>query len=312
MAPRVKRPERDSGTIPGVSIPNLVNRARQPAVALETTLLVHGVPKAAAAPLWRDLAADIQAAGSHSALVGVVAGSPVVGITAPELSLLLDAEHVAKANTGNLGVLMFRRQHAATTVSATMELAAAAGIRVFATGGLGGVHRGIATRADISSDLAALARFPVAVVCSGVKSLLDVESTRELIETLGVPVVGFKTDVFPAFYRRTSGAGVDVSFSDAGELASYVAWELTRRGRAVVIANPIDASEEIPEQAWQQWLADAERLAGDTSGRDVTPRVLAALHEVSLGATLKANIALARSNARLAGAVAAGMRPGRP
>ena len=310
MPPRVKRQARDSGTIPGVSIPNLVIRARQPAVALETTLLVHGVPRESAATLCRDLCNDIEVAGAHGALVGVVAGSPVVGMTSPELSLLLDAPHVAKANTGNLGVLMFRRQHAATTVSATMELAAAAGVRVFATGGLGGVHRGIATRADISSDLAALARFPVAVVCSGVKSLLDVESTREMLETLGVPVVGFNTDVFPAFYRRTSGAGVDVSISDVNELASYVEWELTRRGRAVVIANPIDASEEIPEHDWRQWLAEAERVTGNASGRDVTPNVLSALHAVSQGATLKANIALARANARLAGSVAAALRSG--
>src|SRR5690606_10624096 len=138
----------------------------------------------------------------------------------------------------------------ATTVSATMEIAAAAGLRLFATGGLGGVHRGYAQRLDISADLAALARFPVAVVCSGVKSLLDVESTREALESLGVPVVGFGTDRFPAFYRRASEAGVDARFDDPESLAAFLSQELARTGRAVVVANPIPAADEIAERDW--------------------------------------------------------------
>jgi pseudouridylate synthase len=181
---------------------------------------------------------------------------------------------------------------------------------VFATGGIGGVHRGYAHHLDISADLAALARFPVAVVCSGVKSILDVAATREALETLGVPVVGFAADDFPAFYLRSGDAGaVDARFDDPSDLASYVDRELARTGRGVLIANPIPASDELNAQDWARWLAEAERraVAQGAHGRAVTPAVLGALHEVSSGATLTANIALVRSNARLAGAVAASL-----
>lgn len=290
----------------------LVNRAVQPAVALETTLLLHGVPKAESKSLAADLGKAVASAGAHPAIVALVRGAPTVGLTDQELDELLNCAKVPKANSSNLGVLIHRRSHAATTVSTTMELAAAAGVGVFATGGLGGVHRGYGTQLDISSDLAAFTRYPVAVVTSGVKSLLDVEATREAMETLGVPVVGFRTDRFPAFYLRESEADVDARFEDLGELAAYCAAELRRTGRGIVVCNPIPRSEEIDRRSWDRWLDEAARSAqeGGASGRDVTPATLRHLHELSAGATLRANLALVRSNAELAGRLAAAMARG--
>ena len=200
----------------------------------------------------------------------------------------------------------------ATTVATTMELAASAGVRVFATGGLGGVHRNFAAHLDISADLAAFTRFPVAVVTSGVKSLLDVAATRELLETLGVPVVGFQTSDFPAFYQRTlgpQGPKVDARFDDIAELASFVDAELRRSGRGVVVCNPVPAADELPKPQFEHWLtaAHAEAAAANISARDLTPFVLGALHRISEGATLRANLALVKSNAALAAQLSAAL-----
>ncbi|MEM0983873.1 MAG: pseudouridine-5'-phosphate glycosidase [Planctomycetota bacterium] len=281
-------------------------RCRPHDVALETTLLAHGVPREAAPALLDDLRAAVRegsGGASEGVAVGVVGGVPTVGITADELSGFLAGEPPIKVNTSNLSLAVHRGLDAATTVSTTMELAAGAGLRVFATGGIGGVHRGYGSRLDISSDLTALTRFPITVVASGVKSILDVVSTREALETLGVPVVGFRTDSFPAFYLRGSDAGVDARFDDASDLAAFVRLHTNRSNTGVLIANPIQEDAEIAESDWSSWLAEAEARAGDADGRDATPAVLAALHEVSDGATLRANIALAISNARLAGAI---------
>jgi len=278
----------------------VINRAGPLSVALETTLLVHGVPRGEGLTLAAQLRHDVESNGATPSVVGVVAGVPTVGMTDGELGGLLESPSVPKANTGNLGVLMHRGGHAATTVSTTMELAAAAGVRVFATGGLGGLHKGFAQRPDISADLAAFTRFPVAVVCSGVKSLLDVVGTRELLETLGVCVVGWRTDRFPAFYQRDSGANVDARFDDASELAAFVGAELARTGRGIVVCNPVPEAHEIERGAFEGWLREAEREVATSAGRDVTPAVLGALHRLSGGATLRTNIALVRENARVA------------
>lgn len=284
------------------------SRVRNPAVALETTLVLHGVPRGEGGPLAEELNRIVRGKGANPALVGVVNGEAVVGLTPTELEKLLAAERVPKANSANLGVLLHRKNHAATTVSTTMEIAASAGVRVFATGGLGGLHKGLATKPDISADLAAFTRFSVAVVTSGVKSLLDVEGTRELLESLGVPVIGFRTSRFPAFYLRESGAGVDARFDDVADLARFIDAELTRTGRGIVVCNPIPPEHELPREKWIAWLAEAEaRASGGADGREVTPRVLAALHEVSGGATLAANLALVKSNAALAGELAVAM-----
>ncbi len=287
----------------------IVNRARANAVALETTLLVHGVPAEAAPGLAAELNDAVRAQGAEPALIGVVAGTPTVGMTDDELATLLAAGDVPKVNTANLGLAIHRKTHGATTVSTTIELAAAAGVRVFATGGIGGVHRDSAETWDVSSDLHALARWPVAVVTSGVKSILNVEGTREMLETLGVPVVGYRCDAFPSFYRRGSAAGVDARFDDARELARFVGAELARAGRGVVIANPIPEPDELPEADLAAWTAQAhaEAEAAEIRGRAVTPFVLSRLHSISGGRTLKANVALAISNAGVAGSIAAGL-----
>jgi pseudouridylate synthase len=292
---------------------------RPPRVALETTLLLHGVPRGAAMGLAGELAAVVRGAGAEPALVAVVQGRAVVGVTDEQLGELLatDAAAVPKLNTANLGVALALGRSGATTVSTTMELAAASGIRVFATGGLGGVHSGWQQDLDVSADLMALTRFPVAVVTAGVKSILDVAATREALETLGVPVVGWRTERFPAFYMREiggeKGPRVDQRFDEVGELARYVRSELARTGRGIVVANPILEADEISQADWGRWLAEAERRAAEVgvSGREVTPYVLGQLHEVSGGATLRANIALVKSNAHLAGELAAEMAIGR-
>lgn len=289
-----------------VPLNSVVIRARGPVVALESTLILHGVPREVSRSLAAELGAIVAAQGAVPALVGVVAGQPIVGLTEGELETLLGSHDVPKANSANLGVLMHRRSHAATTVSATMELASAAGVRVFATGGLGGVHRGYSEHLDISADLAAFTRFPVAVVTSGVKSLLDVESTREALETLGVPVVGLNTDRFPAFYLRESNARLDATFTDERSLAAFARDELNRTGRGIVVANPIPAEHALEPAEWDAWLhaAMTQADAAGIRGREVTPFVLSRLHGLSGGRTLAANLALVKSNAMVAGRLA--------
>ncbi len=284
-----------------LNLMSMLNRAVAGSVALETTLLIHGVPKETSPTLARQLAEDVRAGGAHPALIGVVDGQPIVGLTDDEYATLLDAEHVEKVNAANMGVILHRRQHGATTVSSTVELAAAAGIRFMATGGLGGVHRNYAAHLDISADLASLSRFPVAVVTSGVKSLLDVSATRELLETLGVPVVGYRTDTFPAFYVRNTDIPLDARFEDAEDLAGYLRSELARTGRGIVVANPCPESHALAPDHWQHLLDSALKAAQYAKGRDITPAILAHVHTLSAGQTLEANIALARSNASLAG-----------
>lgn len=248
-------------------------------------------------------------------VVGVVKGRPRLGMTDDELASFLESPTaVPKLNTSNLGVHLFRGQSGATTVSTTMELAARGGIHVFATGGLGGIHAEPLDR-DVSADLTALTRFPVVVVCSGVKSILDVPATREMLETLGVAVVGFETDEFPCFYlRKHPDARVnacDARFDDVQELAAFARFELARTNRAVVVCNAISAEHEIGVEDWNRWLSAAEhRAAADpaSAGRNATPAVLKALHEISDGATLRANIELVLSNADLAARIAVAMQ----
>lgn len=286
-----------------------VNSTQSSRVALESTLILHGVPRDSSRALALDLAAIVRSHGAEPALVAVIHGAPVVGVSDAELDLLLSAGDVPKTNTANLGVILHSKMHGATTVSTTMELAARAGVRVFATGGIGGVHRGYGNQWDVSADLAAFTRFPVGVVTSGVKSLLDVESTREALESLGVTVVGFRTDRFPAFYRRESAAKVDARFDDIEELARFCDCEMRRTGRGIVVCNPIPAEDELADSDWRTWSDQALREASQAgkAGRDVTPFVLGRLHAISGGKTLAANLALVKSNTAVAAALARAM-----
>jgi len=289
----------------------VLSQALEPAVGLETTLLVHGVPREAAAPLARELTAIVREAGAHPAIVGVVKGRPIAGMNPDDLEAMLAQKDVPKVNTANLGIALHQGLTAATTVSTTMEICSAAGIPFFATGGIGGVHRGYGEHLDISADLLALARFPVAVVSSGVKSLLDVVSTREALESLGVPVVGYRTDSFPAFYLRKSAASVDIRIDDVKTLAAFALAELKRTGRGILIVQPVPEEEELDAEDWGRWLlkAEAEAEREGARGRDATPAILGALHRISEGRTLQANLALIRENTRLAAQLAAASIP---
>lgn len=277
-------------------------------VALESTLLTHGVPRATAIPLAQQLRELVRHAGAEACLVAVIDGEPITSVSDAQLASLLNTPDLQKLNSANLTLAMHRKRSGSTTVSATAAIAYGDGIRVFATGGLGGIHRNMAAGLDVSSDLGALATTPIAVVASGVKSLLDVHATREALEALGVPVVGYRTDVFPAFYLRsaTPAIGVDERFDDAADLAGFLRVHLNRSRTAVVVANPVPAEEEIAAETLDDWLEQAHgrARASAVSGRGVTPFVLKELHELSNGATLRANIALIKSNASLAASLA--------
>lgn len=280
--------------------------AGTPVVALESTLLAHGLP----APRNREVAAELEAVvrarGAVPATVAVLDGAARVGLTAAELDRVC-AGGLAKLSVRDLGVAVGLRRDGATTVAATATLAAAAGIAVFATGGLGGVHRGARDTWDVSADLAALTRTPVLVVCSGVKSILDVAATLEVLETASVPVVGYGTDAFPGFYRRDSGLPVPWRV-DAPDAAAAV-WRAHRAlggGSGLVLAQPVPAADELDADLHDRLLAEgADRVrAGGVTGKDVTPALLAHFHAASGGASLATNVALVRANADLAARVA--------
>jgi pseudouridine-5'-phosphate glycosidase len=282
-------------------------RRRKPVVALETTLVTHGLPHPQGLEAALELEGIVRAGGATPVTVGILDGAVRVGLARAELERIATSRDVAKVNLGNLGAVVASGVAGSTTVAATLFVAAEAGIRVFATGGIGGVHRDVAESGDVSADLVALGRFPVAVVCAGAKAILDLPRTVEMLETLGVPVLGFGTDEFPAFYRRASGQRVDRRCDSVDELArvALAHWTLGSR-TGVLIANPIPEADELPRAAYEQALqgALAEAAERGLRGREVTPFLLDRLRELSGGATVKANLALLRNNARVAAELA--------
>jgi pseudouridylate synthase len=281
----------------------LALRRRKPVVALETTLVTHGLPHPQGLDAALELEAVVRGGGATPATVGILDGAVRVGLTRAELERLAGARDVAKVNLGNFAAVVASSAPGSATVAATMFVAAQAGIRVFATGGIGGVHRDEAESGDVSADLVALGRFPVAVVCAGAKAILDLPRTVEMLETLGVPVLGFGTDEFPAFYRRSSGQRVDRRCDSVDELARVARthWALGSR-TGVLVGNPIPEADELPRAAYEQALegALAEAAQRGLRGREVTPFLLDRLRERTGGATVKANLALLRNNARVA------------
>jgi pseudouridine-5'-phosphate glycosidase len=279
--------------------------ARRGVVALETTLITHGLPHPKGLEVAFELENEILRRGAVPATIGVLDGRIRVGLSREEIERLAEPGEPAavKLNPGNLAAGLAGGARGSTTVAATMFAARRAGIEVFATGGIGGVHRGAAESGDVSADLAALARHPVAVVCAGVKAVLDLAKTVEMLETLGVPVLGLKTDEFPAFYRRSSGLPVDRRCDSEAELARVIRthFELGS-GTGVVVANPIPAEHELPldlyEGAIAGALAAAERQG--VRGRDVTPFLLDHLRESTGDLSVQANRALLVENARVA------------
>ena len=281
--------------------------AGRPVVALETTLVTHGFTH----PEGLEIAAELEAAvvdeGAQPATIGIVDGRIRVGLDRSELERLATCRSVAKLNLSNLVAHLVSGSLGSTTVAATVFVAQRAGIRVFATGGIGGVHRNATETGDISADLNALARFPVAVVCAGAKAVLDLTRTVELLETLGVSVFGFGTDEFPAFYSRDSGLPVDRRFDEIALIAEAVRAHLALdMGTGLIVANPVAREHELPRAIWEPAI---ERALEDASrqrvrGRDVTPFLLERLRTLTDGASVFSNRALLLSNARLAGRLA--------
>jgi pseudouridine-5'-phosphate glycosidase len=279
-------------------------------VALESTLLAHGLPAPRNRAAADELEAAVRAHGAVPATIAVLDGVPRVGLSAPELDRVC-AGGLAKLSRRDLGPAVGLGRDGATTVAATAALARAAGVEVFATGGLGGVHRGARDSWDVSADLAALAATAVLVVCSGVKSILDVAATLEVLETLSVPVLGYRTDAFPGFYRRDSGHPVGWRVdSPAPAAAVWRAHRALGAGSGAVLAQPVPAADELAADLHEQLLADGLALVVQrgVTGKEVTPVLLEHFHRHSDGASLRANLALVAANAGLAARVAVAVR----
>jgi pseudouridylate synthase len=287
---------------------------RRAVVALESTLLAHGLPPGRNREVAGRLEDAVRAAGAVPATVAVLGGSPVVGLSGAELDRVCDPGLV-KLSRRDLGPAHALGRDGATTVAATAALAAAAGIGVFATGGIGGVHREAAATWDVSADLDVLATTPVLVVCSGVKSILDVPATLEALETRSVPVLGYRTDRFPAFYLRESAHPVPWRVDSAAEAAAVVtAHRASVAGEAgVLLANPVPAAAELPRELHDRLLAGGLALLAErgVTGKDVTPALLEHFHAASGGRSLDTNEALVLANATLAAEVAVALAAGR-
>ncbi|HVV18758.1 MAG TPA: pseudouridine-5'-phosphate glycosidase [Pseudonocardiaceae bacterium] len=277
--------------------------AGRPVVALESTLLAHGLPPGRNHEVAERLERTIRKRGAVPATIAVLDGTPTIGLSPDELARVCDpAADLVKLSKRDIAAAVALGRSGATTVAATATLAAEAGIRVFATGGLGGVHRGARDTWDVSADLDVLAATPVLVVCSGVKSVLDIGATLELLETRSVPVLGYRTDRFPAFYLRDSGYEVPWRVDDPAQAAAIFA----AHNGGVVLANPIPAEHEMDRPLHNRLLADGlAKLAADhVRGKDVTPVLLEHFHTASGGASLDANEELVVANAELAADVA--------
>jgi pseudouridylate synthase len=281
--------------------------AGRPVVALESTLLAHGLPPGRNERVGRRLEATVREHGAVPATIAVLDGTPVVGLSGAELARVCDpAAGLVKLSRRDLGPASALGTSGATTVAATATLAARHGVRLFATGGLGGVHRGARDTWDVSADLDVLAATPVLVVCSGVKSVLDVAATLELLETRSVPVLGHRTDRFPAFYLRDSGFDVPWRVSGPAQAAAVFAAHLDHGGGGAVLANPVPARHELDRDLHERLLTEGlAHLAGQgIRGKDVTPALLDYFHTASGGASIDTNEELVVANAALAAEVA--------
>ena len=290
----------------GVDVARAV-AANRPVVALETTVVTHGLPHPDGVTTAMALEAIIREAGATPATIGIIGGVVRIGLTRAELEQLATTPGVQKINLSNFAAAVSSGQPGSTTVAATMAAAHAGGIRVFATGGIGGVHRDATESGDVSADLTALSRIPVAVVSAGAKAVLDLPRTVEMLETLGVPVLGYGTDEFPAFYRRSSGLPVDRRYDSINELASAVRLHLSLGfGTGVLIANPIPIADQMPSELYDRALhaALAEAETRGLRGRAVTPFLLDRIHAATGGESVRVNVALLRHNAQVAAALA--------
>ena len=282
--------------------------AGHPVVALESTIISHGMPYPQNVQMATEVEAIVRAGGATPATIAVLDGVCCVGLSPTQLERLGTEQGVHKATTRDLPWLVATKSTGATTVAATMRVAALAGIRVFATGGIGGVHRGGAASFDVSADLTEMAATPVAVVSAGIKSILDIRLTLERLETLGVPVIVNGSDDFPSFYSRTSGLGAPRRVDGPAALAAvlHANWDVLGLTNGISIANPIPAADEIPTEEISSYIeaALADLDAQGITGQDVTPFLLKRVVEGTAGRSLVANLALVRNNAAMAAAIA--------
>lgn len=279
--------------------------AARSVVALESTVIAHGLPRPTNLQTAQRLEEIVRAAGAIPATTGIVAGKLKVGLNAAEIHKLATEDNIRKISTRDLPIAVAERWDGATTVATTCWIAHRAGIKVFATGGIGGVHRG--SLPDVSADLPELARTPIVVVCSGAKIVLDLPATREWLETHGVTVVGYQCDEFPAFYSRSSGLQIDTRSSSAADVvALFRAQRALRIDSALLVTVPVPEEFEVPHEQLQtvldEAIASAER--NHIGGRELTPFLLSHMAERSEGSTLRANIALLENNARVAAEIA--------
>ena len=285
-----------------------------PVVALESTIISHGLPRPENLRVAREIEQAVRRGGAVPATVALVDGRACIGLDDHALAQVADRDDVVKVSTRDLATVAARGGMGATTVAATSHLAARAGITVFATGGLGGVHRDARSTWDESADLQALATTDVTIVCAGVKSILDVPATLERLETLGIPVLGYGTTAFPGFYLSDSGHTLDWRVDSPEEIAAVMAAraDLGTDDRGVVVANPLPENEQVDpalhDQLLRGGLAAAE--AAHVRGKDVTPFLLEYFHRESKGVTLEANIRIILRNAELAARIAAAAAKG--
>ncbi len=280
----------------------------RPVVALESTIIAHGMPYPQNVETALLVEKTVREAGAIPATCAIIGGKLVAGLSTDEIELLgKEGARIPKASRRDLAYLVSQGKHGATTVASTMIVAHLAGIRIFATGGIGGVHRGGASTMDVSADLQELARTPVAVVSAGAKSILDLGLTLEYLETMGVPVVGYRTEEFPAFYTRRSGFGVDFRLDSVDEIANLLKtkWEIDPRG-GVLIANPVPEKYQLDADLMEKTIAEAvaEAERQGIRGKAITPFLLAKIETLTGGRSLQTNIELVLNNARLGGEVA--------
>jgi len=279
----------------------------RPVVALESTLISHGFPYPENLKVAGEMEEIIRGCGVMPATIAIIKGKMKVGLTRSEMEFMATSEDILKASKRDLAVIIAKGLNGATTVAATMIVAERAGIKVFATGGIGGVHRGAEKTFDISADLQELARTPVAVVCSGAKSILDLPLTKEYLETMGVPVIGFGSKELPAFYCRESGLKVDYVVNNEVEAAKIIrAMQDLGLGGGIIIANPIPEEYALSMEYMNEMIEEAIESAEKEGikGKKLTPYLLNKIKELTGGKSLKANIELVKNNARVAAKIA--------
>ena len=281
--------------------------ANKPVVALESTILSHGMPYPENLEFARNVERIIKEEGAVPATIAIIGGKIKVGLSDEELEIMCKAENVGKVSRRDLPIYISTGKTGATTVTTTMIGAAMAGIKFFATGGLGGVHREAQQTFDISADLQELAHTSVAVICAGAKAILDLNLTMEYLETFGVPVLGLRTDYLPAFYSKSSGLKLDYNCKDEKEVAAIVKakWEMGLDG-GVVIGNPIPDEYAMPNEDINVYIEKALQMCKEKGikGKDTTPFLLATVKDLTGGDSLKSNLELAYNNARAAAKIA--------